>query len=141
MLQFREVFRNGLNWTKKMIFWFILHLMSTSQNFAKYRTLLRYISEVSFISVAYAVVKWKILKVFCIDSVSMKCPLFCDFLRPYSPKYCLILLKLWPLVVSNKKKTVFKKSFKILNFGSNGMQLKFTVSVHFGTQFLQKLDP
>ena len=30
---------------------------------------------------------------------------------------------------------MFEKSFKILNFGSNGMQLKFTVSVHIGAQF------
>ena len=60
---------------------------------------------------------------------------FWDFLCPYSPKYCLILLKLWTYVVSNKENTVFEKSFKILNFGSNGMQLKFTVLVHFGKQF------
>ena len=79
MLQFSEVFRNGLNWAKKWFFGLFYTLWDTSQNFAKYRTLLRYISEVIFISMAYAIVKWKILKVFCIDSVSMKCPLFCDF--------------------------------------------------------------
>ena len=32
--------------------------------------------------------------------------------------------------------TLFKKSFQILNFGSNGMHPKFTVLVHFGTQFI-----
>ena len=54
---------------------------------------------------------------------------------------------------SNKTKTVFEKSFKILNFGPNGTHLKFTVLVHFGAQFstrkpkiflskfLQKLHP
>ena len=36
---------------------------------------------------------------------------------------------------SSKRNTVFKKSFKILNFGSNGMRPKFTVLVHFGAQF------
>ena len=30
---------------------------------------------------------------------------------------------------------MFEKSFKILNFGSNGMHPKFTVLVHFGAQF------
>ena len=32
--------------------------------------------------------------------------------------------------------TLFKKSFQILNFGSNRMHPKFTVLVHFGTQFI-----
>ena len=31
--------------------------------------------------------------------------------------------------------TVFEKSFKILNFGSNGTHLKFTVMFHFRAQF------
>ena len=35
----------------------------------------------------------------------------------------------------NKTKTVFEKSFKILNFGPNGTHSKFTVLVHFGAQF------
>ena len=61
-----------------------------------------------------------------------------DFLGPYSPKYCLILPKLWPEVISSKKSIVFGKSFKILNFGSNGIQLKFTVFVHFGDQFTNR---
>ena len=49
------------------------------------------------------------------------------------PKYCLILLKL-PGIVSSKT-TVFQKPFRLLNFGSNGMQLKFTVSVHISAQY------
>ena len=36
---------------------------------------------------------------------------------------------------SSKTNMVFEKSFKILNFGSNGMHLMFTVLVHFGAQF------
>ena len=51
-------------------------LWDTLQDFAKWKTLLRYISVVSFISIAYAVVKFKILKVFFIASVSIKWPLF-----------------------------------------------------------------
>ena len=36
---------------------------------------------------------------------------------------------------SSKTNTVFKKSLKILNFGSNEMHPKFTVLVHFRAQF------
>ena len=94
---------------------------------------LRYISVVSFIRIAYVVVKLKTFKVFCIDSASIKWNLFGIFWT-LSPKYCFILIKP-PEVVSNKKSAVFEKSFKILNFDSNGMQLKLTVSVYTGAQF------
>ena len=53
---------------------------------------------------------------------------FCDFLGPY------ILLRLWPEAICNKKNTVSEKYFKILNFGSSEMQLKFTVLFHIGAQ-------
>ena len=33
---------------------------------------------------------------------------------------------------------MFEKSFKILNFGSNGTHPKFTILVHFGAQFTTK---
>ena len=36
---------------------------------------------------------------------------------------------------SNKTNKVFEKSFEILNFGPNKMHPKFTVLLHFGTQF------
>ena len=94
-----------------------------------------YIFVISFISIAYVVVKFKKFKVCCIDSVPMKMTRLGDFLGLHSSKYCLILLKLWPEVISNKKNTMFGKPFKILNFGSNGMQLNFTVLVHFGAKF------
>ena len=61
--------------------------------------------------------------------------LFGAFLGPYSPKYCSILLKFWPEIVSNKTNTVFKKSFKILNFSLYGRHPKFTVLFDFGVQF------
>ena len=59
---------------------------------------------------------------------------FLSYLRQFPPKYCLILLK-WAGVVLNKTNTVFRKSLKILNFGSNGTHPKFTVLLHFGAQF------
>ena len=40
-----------------------------------------------------------------------------------------------PEIASNKKNAVFEKSFKILNFDSNGMQLELTVSVYTEAQF------
>ena len=60
---------------------------------------------------------------------------FKDFLGPYSPKYCLILLKIWPEVATNKTNTMFEKSFKMLNFDLNGTHPKCTVLVHFEAQF------
>ena len=52
----------------------------------------------------------------------------------YSPIYCSILLK-WSEVVPNKTNTVFQKSLKILDFGSNVTHLNFIFLVHSGTQF------
>ena len=75
----------------------------------------------------------KDLKVFCIDWEPVKCP-FLGFFEPLlsqTAKYCLIFLKLWPEVVSEKK-SAFEKSFKILNFSLNGKHPKFTVLFHFG---------
>ena len=110
--------------------------MRYTPRFCRMKALIKiYIFAISFISIANVVVKLKNFKVFCIDSVSMKMVRFEDFLGLHSPKYCLILLKLWPEVISNKKNTMFGKSFKIMNFGSYEMQLKFTVLVHFGAQF------
>ena len=86
----------------------------------------------SFISTVFVVVK---LNVFYTDSASMKWPLYRVFwLSPYSPKHLSVLLKFLPVVVSNRK-TLFKKSFKILNFSINGRHLKFTVLFLFWAQF------
>ena len=41
MLQFSEVFRNGLNWAKKMIFWFILLLMRHITKFCQIQDLIK----------------------------------------------------------------------------------------------------
>ena len=109
-------------------FWVFLFTLSYTlwdlpQDFTKWKTLLWYIALVSFIRIESVVVKLKIFKVYCIDSASMnEMAPFWGFLGPYSPKYCLILLKMWPEVVSINKKTVFEKSFKILNFGPNEME-------------------
>ena len=88
------------------------------QDFAKWLTWLRYISVVTFIRVAFVVVKLK-TKVFHTNSPFTKWPLFGVFLDSCSPKYCSILLNFWPKVFSNKTNTLFVKFFKILNPSSN----------------------
>ena len=141
MLQFFEVLRNYLNWAWKLIFWLTLRVFlfmlsytiwDTHQDFAKWKPLLRWISVVRFISIAYVVVKLKFFQLFA----WIRYPWY-GSLWAFTPPQNIVwsCWKLWPSVVSDKKNSVFEKSFKILNFGSNGMQQKFTVLVHFGAQF------
>ena len=101
-----------------------------SQYFSNWKILLRYSSVVGFISTGHVVEKFK---VFLLIQYPWDGP-FLGFLGLYSLNYCSICLK-WSVVVPNQTNTVFQKSFKILNFGSNGMHPKFTVLVHFGAQF------
>ena len=54
-------------------------LWVTTQRFGKWKNLLRYISVVSFINIAFVVVMLKIFKLFHIDSVAMKWSLFRGF--------------------------------------------------------------
>ena len=77
------------------------------------------------------------LKFFLLIQHPSKGP-FWVFLGLNSPKYCSILLK-WSEVAPNKTNALFQKSFKLLNFGSNGTHLKFTVLVHFGAQFTARI--
>ena len=97
--------KNGQNWFfVYTLFW--CNPMNYTPRFCQMKDLLKiYISVVSFISIAYVFVKLKIFKVSCIDSASMKWPLFVLFcfcflfFGFYSPKYFSILLKFWPEVV------------------------------------------
>ena len=41
MLQFFEVFRNGLNWAKKLIFWIILHPMKHTPRFCQMKNFIK----------------------------------------------------------------------------------------------------
>ena len=56
----------GFSFTPLYTLWF------SPQDFAKWKTLLRYIFVVTFISITYVVVKLKFFKIFCIISESMK---------------------------------------------------------------------
>ena len=110
-----EVLRNGQNWAKKLIFWLILRgflftlsytLWVTSQDFANWKTLLRYIFGV------------RVSKFFESIQDHEVAPFWGGF-GLYSPKHWLILLIYWLEVVSNKTNTLFDKFIKILQFGSN----------------------
>ena len=56
-------------------------------------------------------------------------------LCPFSPKYGTSLLKFRPEVVSHKKMTVYKQSFKIKCLSRNWTYPKLKVLVHFWAQF------
>ena len=70
---------------------------------------------VSFICIAYAVVKLKIFKVLVSFQHPWNGP-FWDFLSPYSPKYGLILLKFSAKVEIKLRKTMFQKYLKKIKF-------------------------
>ena len=70
-------------------------LWVTPQDFIKWKTLWRYILVANFVSIAYVVGK-----------LGLGLPLSV-FLGSYFPKYCYILLKFWPEVVSNKTNTAW----------------------------------
>ena len=111
-----EVLRDGQNWPKKLIFcsfWevFCLRPRTPYEIHPKILPIDRPYLEiyvVSFISKACVVVKSKVFKFFLYQFSIRKMAAFWVFLGPYSPKYCFILLKLWPEVVSNKKNSVWK---------------------------------
>ena len=117
-------------WSKsgyKLTFWLILRvflftpsytLWVTPQDFSKWKTLLRYISAVSFINIAYAVVELKSFKVFRINSATLfgfwgLMKPFWGFWDSYSPKYCSILLKFWPEVASIRQTQCLKNPSKL----------------------------
>ena len=108
-------------------------LWITPQDFAKWKTLLRYISVVSFISVAYVVVKLKISKILVLIENPWNSP-FLGFLALIPPN---IVPSCWNFDQRefNKTNTLLGKSFKLLKFGSNKTHWKSTVLVHFGAQF------
>ena len=116
-----------------------LHPMNYTTRFSQMKDLLGYIFMVSSTSIAYVVLKLNIFKVSCIDSASIKWPLFGIFwLLIPQLLFDLDEIEIWNffknLRQSNKTNTSFEKSFNILKFGSNVTHWKFTVLVHFATQ-------
>ena len=95
---------------------------------------------VRFISIAYVVLKSKNFSLlFVLIQHPWNGP-FLGFFGLYSPKYCLILLKLLPEVVSNKKNSVWKilqnlEFWLKWNVVKVSVVVKVTVSVHIGAHF------
>ena len=86
-IRYATVFSSIKKWSylgQKLIFWLILRVFlftlsytlgDTPHNFVKWKTLFRCTTVVSFTSIVYVVVKFEVLEVFCVDSVSMKWPI------------------------------------------------------------------
>ena len=114
----------------------VLHPMSYTSRFCQLKDLIKiHICGKSFISIACAVVEFKIFKVFRIDSASWSGHFFgfSGLTPPNIDRSCWNFdQRLWDFV-SNKTNTVFEKSIEILDFGSNVTHPKLTLLVHFGT--------
>ena len=104
-------YRNIKKWSKlgqKKCFFVMFYctLWVMPQNFSKWKTLLRYIYVLSVINIAFVEIKNFQSLLYCFKIHEMF-P-FWRFLGPYFPKYCSILLKFSPELVSNKINTVWK---------------------------------
>ena len=104
-------------------------LWITPQDLAKWDTLLRYISVLSFINIAHVVVKLKSFKVSCVL-----------ILHPWNgPIFPLILFDLAEILTRDRPiiqtHCLIEKFFKILKIGWNGTYLQFMVLVQFWVQF------
>ena len=112
--------------------------MSYTSRFCQLKDLIKiHICGKSFISIACAVVEFKIFKVFRIDSASWSGHFFgfSGLTPPNIDRSCWNFdQRLWDFV-SNKINTVFERSAEILYFGSNATHPKLTILVHFGSQF------
>ena len=88
----------------------------------------------SFISVAFVVVKVKIFKAFCTDSASIKWPLFWGF-EPLLSQILFHLAEILTRFSLPIRQIQCFKNLSKLYILAQIPHLKFTVLVHFGTQF------
>ena len=123
-----------------MIFWLILRgfwftpsyaLWVTPQSSAKLNVLWRYIIVVSFISVAFVVVKLYIFK--C--SASINWPLLRSFWALSLANVTRVCSNFNQRYVFHMTKTVSEQSFKIRCLSRNKTYPKLIILVHFWTQF------
>ena len=141
-----------------MIFWPILRgfwftpsyaLWVTPQSSATLNVLQRYIIMVSFISVAFVIVKLEIFKCFRGDAASMKWPLLGGFWALSPANMTRVCWNFDQRYVFHKTKTVSEQSFKIKCLSGIETYPKLIVLVHFWAQFppqknqtfFQKLHP
>ena len=127
-------FWNGRNWAKKLIF--LAHFESFFVYTPVHPT--RYIPrfcQLKYLIKIYICDKFNQYSICGCEIKNFQSLLFWSSINEMAPFWdCLGPLPQILLGLPDMK-TVFKKSFKILNFGSNGMQLKFTVLIHIGAQY------
>ena len=118
-------------------FWFTpsYALWVTPQSSAKLSILWRYIIVVSFISVAFVVVKLKIFKCFRGNAASMKWPHLRGFWALSPANMTQVRWNFDQRYVFHKTKTVSEQSFKIKHLSRNETYPKLMISVHFWAQF------
>ena len=146
-----------------MIFWLILRgfwfmpsyaLWVTPQSSAKLNVLWRYIVVVSFISVAFVVVKLQIFICFCEDEASLKWPLLGGFWVLSPPNMTRLCWNFDQRYVFHKTKTiwtifqneVFKRKWNVPKFDGFGPFLdpiypQKTQNIATNQNFFQKLHP
>ena len=106
-------------------------LWVTTQRFGKWKNLLRYISVVSFINIAFVIVMLKIFKLFHIDSAAMKWSLFRGF-------WILLPQILFDLAEILTRVSLPKRQTQCLKNSSKFWILpptQWTQSLQFGTRF------
>ena len=141
---FHFILKNHLKLSQKLIFWLILRgfwftpsytLWVTPQSSAKLNVLWRYIIVVSFISVAFVVLKLKIFKCFRGDAASMKLPLLGGFWALSPANMTRVCWNFNHRYVFHKTNAVSEESFKIKCLSGNEAYPKLMVLVHFWAQF------
>ena len=129
------------NWTKKLVFWLILRgflfmpsdtLWVTPQDFARWKTLLRYIIHIrgKFHQFSICGCEVKNFQNFLYWSASIKWPFF-GVSWAVIPPNIVRYSSLSPI-----RQTQFEKCFKNLHFGLNETRPKFTVWSILGLIFL-----
>ena len=122
-----------LRYLKTVVFWLILWVFLFTpftlyefQEFAKWKTVLRYIFAVSFIGIEYVVVELKLFNVSCVDSPSWNGPLW-DFYLPIFPQLLLDLAKILTIGSPIRYTHCLKNPSKYWNLA----QMKRTESLQF----------
>ena len=132
---------------KKWIFWLILRgfwfmpsyvLSVTPQSSAKVNVLWIYRLVVSFISVAFAVVKFMNFQINSWHATSMKWPLLGGFWSLSPANMTRVCWNFNQRYVFHKRKTFSEQSFKIKCLSGNRTYPKLMVLVHYYVQFTRR---
>ena len=128
LLKYQEIVKIGpeisLAHFVRFFVYALLHLMSYAPKFCRMKDLMKIYICGKFHQ--YSICGCGAKRILDWVSIHEMAP-FYGVWGPYFLKYCSILLKCWREVVFNKPNSVFKKSFKILNFSLNEKHPKFTV--------------